>query len=214
MPRWASHLFIGSYLTALGFGLVCHGLKFIHDSHPAMYFLVWDMFCGWSAYETRIHIVGEGESGRHYALAPGPWGDFHPYSQMHRQDYDVNVSYAWRLAQNTLAHTEHEPMRRIYVLEEAWSKKHNLPPALWRQKYHTEKPADHHTYWHVRRTYNAAGETLRLVGNWMRCQSELIVLDDPRMRDRARKSQTFYASNPHERFKDGIQPAAFMTPAP
>ena len=63
MKRWFTSLGIAAYLTALAVGFVSHAVDYGTDCHPIMYFLVWDMFCGWSAYEGRLHLIGEGESG-------------------------------------------------------------------------------------------------------------------------------------------------------
>ena len=213
MPRWASRCFIGGYLAMLALGLGSHGLKYLNFSHPVMYFIVWDMFSGWSAYETRFHILGEGESGRHYVLGPAPWETFRPFGCMWRQDYDVSIGYAYRIAQNTLAQTEHEPIRRIHVVEEAWSKKYNLPEPIWQARFGTEKPVDFRRYWNLRRTLDANGKTLHFVGNWMNCQTELIVFDNPRFRDSVRRGQTLYVSNPRDRAPSEIQPASFEVPA-
>jgi len=46
MKRWLSHFTIAVYLAALSWGIVAHALSFGAASHPGMYFLVWDMFCG------------------------------------------------------------------------------------------------------------------------------------------------------------------------
>ena len=73
IKRWAVSLVIVGYLGSLGYGIVCHTLNFNTTSHPGMYFVVWDMFCGWSAYANRLHIIGEGEDNKYYELAPGPW---------------------------------------------------------------------------------------------------------------------------------------------
>ena len=67
IKRWAVSLVIVGYLSSLGYGIVCHTLNFNTASHPAMYFVVWDMFCGWSAYANRVHIIGEGEDNKYYA---------------------------------------------------------------------------------------------------------------------------------------------------
>ncbi len=72
MRRWLASGFIASYLAFLGWGIISHALKFHSVSHPIMYFAVWDMFCGWQAYESRVHIVAEGESGQMYQLSPPP----------------------------------------------------------------------------------------------------------------------------------------------
>ncbi|GAF86661.1 unnamed protein product, partial [marine sediment metagenome] len=74
MKRWLTHLLIVTYLGTLFAGVACHALELGVQSHPGMYMIVWDMFCGWSSYAGRIEVIGEGESGKYYQLAPGPWG--------------------------------------------------------------------------------------------------------------------------------------------
>jgi hypothetical protein len=209
MQRWATHLFIAGYLTALGFGLAAHAFTCLKTCHPGMYFLVWDMFCGWSAYETRMHVVGEGDSGTMYELAPAPWGSFVPYGSAQRQDYDVFGQYGYRLASNVLAHTEHEPIRRIMVVEESWPKKFNLPGELWELRYQTEKPAEPRSYFQVRRTYSAVGVCLHERNSWLNTQFEMCVLDNPRLRTDMRKGHTFFATNPGDRSASAIQPVGF-----
>jgi hypothetical protein len=58
MKRWITHLTIAAYLGVLTWGVVSHALGYKTGMHPGMYFIVWDMFCGWSAYEVRYHLVG------------------------------------------------------------------------------------------------------------------------------------------------------------
>jgi hypothetical protein len=64
MKRVLSIAFIVAYLGTLNFGILCHMLGYATASHPLMYFIVWDMFCGWSAYDARAYVVD------HFALAP------------------------------------------------------------------------------------------------------------------------------------------------
>src|SRR5579863_1584482 len=113
MKRWLTHLGIGVYLVALAFGFFAHMCDVATACHPIMYFLVYDMFCGWAGFEGRMHIVGEGESGKYYELAPPPWGEFHPYGFIARHHYDPNHTNGWTLAKSVLDHTRHEPMVRI-----------------------------------------------------------------------------------------------------
>jgi hypothetical protein len=174
-----------------------------------MYFIVWDMFCGWSAYETRLHVVGEGDSGTYYRLSPSPWGSFVPYGSAERQDYDIAGQFGYRLGMNALAHTDHEPIRRLLVVEEAWPKKFNLPAELWKLRYQADKPAEPNRYYHVRRIYNAAGELLTQRHDWVSTQYEMCVLDNPRLRTDMRKGHTFFATNPADRSANAIQPAGF-----
>ncbi len=127
MKRWLTHLTIVGYLTALGWGIVAHSLNFGTHIHPSMYFVVWDMFCGWAAYDTRNQVIVEGESGKFYEVLPAPWGEIHPYGDLGRRHYDPYQTFCMSMAQNVLKHTDHEPIARIFVLEEAWAKKFNLP---------------------------------------------------------------------------------------
>src|SRR5436305_14496207 len=118
MKRWLSHLTIGAYLTALSLGIVCHTLNFGNAAHPFMYYFVWDMFCGWSSHEIRYHVVGVGDSGTVYELAPGPWVRFMPYGDLDRMHYDVLGNSHHKMALNALKRTDHEPIHRIVMLEE------------------------------------------------------------------------------------------------
>ena len=211
MKRWATHLFITCYLGTLAFGTASHALTFLKGSHVLMYFIVWDMYCGWAAYETRVHVIGEGNSGNYYQLSPGPWDDFRPFGSAHRKDYDIFGYHGFSLAANTLAHTDHEPMRRIYVVEESWSKKYNLSDALWELRYQSPKPESHRSYYHLRRSYNAAGETLAQRSSWLNTQFELAVLDNPRLQKNIRKGHTYYASGPGDRTSSAIRPVNYET---
>lgn len=207
MRRWASSLFIAAYLGALGFGVFSHAFTFLKGAHPAMYFLVWDMYCGWSAYESRLHVLGEGESGRYYQLAPGPWSDFRPFGSVSRQNYDVFAQFGHRFAANALAHTQHEPIHRIVVVEESWAKKYNLPDELWALQY--DVPKDPHSYFHVRSIYNPRGECLQQSRGWLTTQAELAILDNPRLRQDMRKGHTFFASHPGDRSNPGVTPVGY-----
>lgn len=205
MQRWRTNLFIAVYLGVLGFGLAAHALTFLKTCHPAMYFIVWDMFCGWSAYETRCEVIGEGDSGTYYQLAPGPWGEIRPFGSAERRDYDAYGQFGHRLAANTLRHTVHEPIRRIYIVEKAWAKKYNLPAPLWELRYRTPKPAEFPCYYHLRAIYNEQGVCLHRVDDWLKTQYELCVLDNPRLRSDMRKGHTFFASQPRDRQSDRIE---------
>ena len=65
-----------------------------------MYFVVWDMFCGWSAHSSELHLIAEGESGDFYRLTPAPWGDFVPFATAPRQDYDAHNMFTGKIAAN------------------------------------------------------------------------------------------------------------------
>lgn len=194
MKRWLSKLTIVSYLSVLAFGLFAHTLSFKATSHPMMYYIVWDMFCGWSAYDTRVHVISEGESGKYYELTPAPWGEITPYGSIGRRHYDMFGLFSYDFAHNTLAHTEHEPMTRIFVVEESWPKKFNMPERLWQQRY--EEPMDVKKYYHVRHVMAADGTTLVSHPTWLSVQANATIYRNPRLQAEMQRNQPFYALDP------------------
>src|SRR5690606_8012613 len=183
-------LFIAAYLGVLGYGVACHALSVGLTQHTAMYFIIWDMFCGWSAYANAIHIVGEGESGNYYQISPAPWGDFIPYGSMGRQHYDSLMNHAGTIAMNTLKHTKHEPMVRVFVVEELWAKKYDMPDYVWNRIY--EEPKDVQRYYRVRTEMAPCGSIVRAYSGWLEHQAMLALIDNPRLRNESRSSQPFF----------------------
>lgn len=205
MKRLPACLFIIVYLGALFYGIACHAVGYKVASHPAMYFVVWDMFCGWAAYENRQVIIAEGRSGQYYQLTPAPWGEYHPYGNLGRQHYDSFGNFAGSIAANCLKHTQHEPIRRVFCVEQSWSKKFNLPDELWKRWY--ENPKDLQVYNHVRSVWTPEGEPIQQNGSWFAVQEMLAVTDNPRLRTDSRKGQPFYAINPGSRYDEGTAPS-------
>lgn len=179
MKRWITPLGIGTYLLALAVGFVTHALDFATDCHPVLYFLVWDMFCGWSGYEGRMQVLGEGESGKFYELAPYPWGAFHPYGFIDRHHYDPNQLNGFKFARNCLRHTRHEPMVRLFVVEEEYPKKFNIPDEQYAAYY--GKPKQVHPYYHTRFILTPDGAVLGQRPSWFVCQHAMTLGDNPRL---------------------------------
>lgn len=191
MKRWLSHLTIVAYLGTLLAGIGCHALNWGISSHPAMYYIVWDMFCGWAAYESRYHVIGEGESGTYYELSPGPWGDIRPYGKLGRRHYDPDGIYCLRMAQNTLRHTDHEPMARLFVIQESWAKKYNLPDHLWAMRH--EEPKEKYSYFRVRQITTGDGMILHAQSSWLDYQARIALASNPRLRAEMQRSRPFVA---------------------
>jgi len=158
--RWMTHVVIFIYLGWLGHGVFCHALQYRVAAHPLMYFTVWDMFCGWSGWSFRTHVVAEAESGQFYELTPTPWGEYHAYGNLSREHYDNFANHAHRIGLNCLKQTVHEPVTRMYVIEETWSKKFNLPDPLWKQIH--DEPKQSKTYYNVNAVYQPDGTLLSL----------------------------------------------------
>lgn len=201
---------IAAYLGSLLFGIAAHALNFKADIHPAMYFVVWDMFCGWAGYENRTHIIGEGESGKFYQLAPGPWGDFNPFGDISRHHYDPFVNHAITIAHNTLRHADHEPMQRIFVVDEVWAKKFNLADPLWERRYTESKQP--HSYYHLRQVFDGQGQLITLYPGWFDYQAGLCLSDNPRIWREAQQGKPFYQLNPELRSDEPFQGAVSAVP--
>ena len=197
MKRWLAKLAIGSYLTALTLGIVCHAMNFGLNAHPVVYYFVWDMFCGWSAHEVRYHLVAEGESGNHYRLSPAPWNTFAPYGDLERDQYDVIGFTHAKIGLNTLRHTDHEPMVRFFLVEEAWPKKYNLPDHIWATRF--DEPKDPHSYFWLKTTYSDDGMVLRANRDYISNLQTLAVIDNPRLKADAQRGKPFYAVDPVHR---------------
>jgi hypothetical protein len=200
-PRWRTWIaggFIAAYLTAIGFGLFCHTFRWNLGLHPMMYYVVWDMFCGWAAYECRYHVIAEGVSGRHYQVLPGPWGDFRPFGDISRHHYDPDAASATRMAMNVLRHTRHEEITRLFVVEENWPKKFNMPDDQWAARW--DEPKDPKRYYTLRQVVTPEGVLLQAYDNFYVQQGQQAVLANPRLAAEATRSQPFYAVNLRQGF--------------
>jgi hypothetical protein len=190
MKRWLSVGFIAGYLGLLSLGLVSHTVGFGTGVHPMMYYLVWDMFCGWSAYDSRLHIIAEGDSRKFYELTPTPWGELHPWGHLGREHYDMFNSQTTRIAENVLKHTAHEPISRIYVVEECWAKKYNLPDAVWNMRYDEAKDPQH--YYRLRSVILADSMMGKHYANWLTYQTVKAVADNPRLQLQSSTSRPMF----------------------
>lgn len=190
LRRSLTHLLIVVYLGALGWGIFAHAVNFGLSAHPVMYFIVWDMFCGWSSWSTRTELIGEGESGRYYQLAPGPWGEFKPFGPIGRRHYDAIGIFGPRLALNSLRHTDHEPITRAFVVEVCWPKMYNLPDNLWSRRF--DRPKDLQRYYQVRHVFTPDGILLQSYPNWLSKQYSIAMASNPRLQADVRNSQPFY----------------------
>jgi hypothetical protein len=187
--------FIGAYLCLLSWGVFSHAVSFMSGSHPAMYFVVWDMFCGWSAYSSRYHVLAEGESGQWYEVAPAPWGEFVPYGKLGRHHYDSFCAHLERTALNTLEHTAHEPITRVFIVEESWAKKYNMPDHIWQARHEERKPRPEEItrYYRVRRVLAGDGTPQHSFTGWFDYQGNLALSDNPRLIQEMRQGRSYYA---------------------
>jgi hypothetical protein len=197
MKRWLTHLIIAAYLGSLSYGVVAYAVTYKLSAHPAMYFIVWDMFCGWASHASRLQIIGEGESGKFYELAPGPWGEIRPFGDIGRRHYDTYCLFSPEMARNCLKQTKHEPMVRVFVIEECWPKKYNLPDRVW--NYRHAEPKDPHHYYHARIWLDGNGVVQRQQQHWLAYQNSLCLSNNPRLMADTRRGRPFYNVSMTER---------------
>ncbi len=204
---WVASGFITAYLGILGVGLFCHTFGWKASSHPAMYFVVWDMFCGWAAYEARFHVIAEGVSGEYYHVLPGPWDEFQPYGNLARHHYDVEGTVSGKIAMNVLRQTSHEDMTRLFIIEENWPKKFNMPDEQWNRRW--DEPKNPHRYYTVRHVITPQGLVLQTYDSFYVQQHNRELLRNPRLTAEMSRSQPFYAFNLRQ---DGSDSEAAATP--
>ena len=210
MKKWLTHCTIFAYLTALGGGILSHTVSYGTGSHPVMYYFVWDMFCGWSSYSSRIMIIGEGESGKYYELAPGPWGEYRPFGSIGRRHYDSTGSHSPKFALNAIKQTKHEPITRVFVIEQCWAKKYNLPDHLWNQRF--EKPKKVHKYHHVLHVFTPDGVLVQSFPNWLSQQYAYAVGNNPRLMREQRQGQPYFTLNYRNRSRGSYAPGGSYNP--
>jgi hypothetical protein len=189
MKRWLANLTLVVYLGAFSWGIISHALQFGQQIHPGMYFFVWDMFCGWSWYERRQHVIGEGESGKFYELDPAPWGEFNPFGNIGRRHFDTGGAYGVKFGFNTLKHTKHEPIVRIFSIEEYFAKKYNLPDFLWRRYYPEAK--DPTSYYNTTLVVRGDGKVLQSRPQWLATQFARAMQSNPELIKQAGASTPF-----------------------
>lgn len=179
LKRLFAVTFIVGYLSILSIGFMSHTFGYGTGSHPLMYFIVWDMFCGWNAYANQYRVVAEGESGKYYDVSNSPWGDIYPHGKVERMNYDTFFFNAKKVALNYIRQTEHEPITRLFLIEEYWPKKYDFPDYLWKMRY--DEPKERHSYFNKRIEFDTEGNVLREYPGWFQKQGYDAVYSNPRL---------------------------------
>jgi hypothetical protein len=211
MARRAAVCFIVGYLGILGYGLSAHTIGYKTYAHLGMYFVVWDMYCGWSGWETRTQILAEGESGNYYDVGKPPWGEVCVYGEPDRRHYDIYGLHSFRLADSVARHTEHEPFVRYVVVEEAWSKKYNLPDSLWAQRF--DEPKEQRIYRRIRSAYAGNGDCIATNPSFSNWLQGLALGDNPRLQKDMKIHTPFMTTDQYSRSPTVIVPVGGYGPA-
>ena len=188
--RLLTNLGIAAYLGALSLGIVVHALNLPGKVTLPGYFVVWDMFCAWTGYESRIHVIAEGESGTHYDLLAGQTGSPHLHGSLHRINYDYDGTCGPAVAKLAAACTSHEPLTQITIVEEVWSKQLNLSDAAY-ERYHG-CPKQPRSYRSVRTVLRPDGSIAASQPPWFRLQQQAAVMANPVLAEQAVRGRDRY----------------------
>lgn len=199
MRRWIVGCFIASYISVLGFGLACQTVRMGTAAHPLMYFIVWDMYCAWGAYNHGYRAVAEGVSGTYYDLNPPPWGAFRPFNTLDRFQSITAAGNQARYTRLVAANTQHEPIARMFVVEECWAKQYDLSENTW--KTYNAVPYQPFRYTKVVLEQSGDGEITAIHPSWIDCQPNVMLTDIPRLEQEIRNSRNFFTVEQQQ--KDG-----------
>lgn len=197
MRRWIVCSFIAAYVSALGFGIACQTVRMGTGMHPGMYFIVWDMYCGWTAYNHGYRAVAEGVSGTFYDLNPPPWGAFRPFNTLDRLQSITSSDNQARMTRLIARNTKHEPLARMFVVEEAWAKQYDLPEYIWKAHNAIERVPFRYTK--IVLTQAGDGEIVEAQIPWLDSQAQLMLADNPRLEQEIRNSRPFFMVEEQQR---------------
>lgn len=189
--KWAAGLFISGYVSFLSWGIVAHALNVGAQGNTISYFAIWDMFCGWHAYENRTHILAESHAGEFYEVKP-PWGELQPFGRVPRINHDVTNQLIPKYINHVLKRTSHDTIDRVYVVEELWAKQYNLPEPLWQQYY--DRPRDPISYYHLRAVFNDTGVAVNQFPDWYTQQTLNSIADNPRLQREMTRARSSYST--------------------
>src|SRR5207302_5649746 len=80
------------------------------------------------------------------------------------RDWSSDVCSSDLIGLNVLKHTRHEPITRVFVIEECWPKKFNLPDAIWKMRY--DDPKNVQKYYRQRVALLPDGTVTQLFTSW------------------------------------------------
>lgn len=188
--KWCVCLVMACYMGFLSWGTLAHAFKIGTDGNTISYWAVWDMFCGWSAWDNRTHIIAKGASGKFYEVKE-PWGEFHPFGNLSRIHYDHTNHLLPKHIRHILSRTEHESIDQVYVVEEVWPKQYNMPPRLYAHYFDREN--DKQSYFNLRAVCQEDGNVVAVYPTWDAKQRLSSIYDNPRLRQQASRATSIYS---------------------
>jgi len=145
--------FIAAYLGVSAFFLARYAVGDVLP-HAIAYFFTWDMFPGHYCESTRKFAVGRTARGKYVQLVPGPLDQYRagPRGDLSRVDLDRMGRDFRRLAEFSLMQTREtrkdDPVEHVYMFEQYWPNKFNLPDDLYASFTGEAKPE--RRFWRLR----------------------------------------------------------------
>ena len=121
--------------------------------YPTAYFFTWDMFPIYYYEASRRIAVGRTRGGQYVRLHPGPFDRFRGgvHADLTKVDLDRSGRLFRRAVEHTLAMTSErqrlDPVTHVFLLEQYWPEKFNLPPDLYEAWAGAPRPD--RKYWRV-----------------------------------------------------------------
>ena len=184
--KCAATLFVSAWLGVMSFGVVGHTLKVGICGNTLSYFIVWDMFCGWAAYDQYTHFIAETTDGK-FLDVKEPWGEFQPFGNLGRVQYDATSQMFSRQIRHVLRRTQHDEIDRVFVVQEMWPKQYNMPRRIWDHYY--SSPPDKVSYHHIRAICSPDGNPITLYPDWVAQQRLNSIADNPRLQREVQQAQ-------------------------
>ena len=161
--RLAFPLVIAAYLGCIAFSFFRHVLG-DPGEHPIAYFWTWDMFAGHPAESSRRLVIAKTDDGRFVQFIPGSgqrfrWGRGGDATRIDLDRRTVHlraaVEYELRCFRSI---APDRPLERIYVVEQYWPARFNLPDGLYEATY--REPNPRRKYWRVLHEADISGGQL------------------------------------------------------
>ena len=148
MRRVVAVVLILCYLGAGTFFLYCHLLGETRGL-PWAYYWTWDMFPNYPSFSARRMALGETKSGEFVQVFPtnkiryrrGGSGDLTRYD-LPRNDATLKYAVAEALKETPPAEEE-DPVTYVFLVEEYWPVRFNLPDDLYQESFGEENPRRH-----------------------------------------------------------------------
>ena len=118
-----------------------------------------------------------------------------PWGPLPRHHYDFLNNHQGRIALNTLRHTRHEPITRIFVVEESWCKKYDLPDWVWKMRY-GDTPKLPNKYCHLRAELTPNGACTRFNTAWVLAEGMRALEANPRLHEEAQRMRPMVIFEP------------------